>query len=106
MRGMTSTSETKWRRLIAAQEKSGLPVREFAATRGVSPTTLYWWRSKLRRDRVELVPVEVVGRDVASDQDSTVAPCFELQVNRSTTLRIPPGFDEGELRRLLRVVRC
>ena len=106
MRGMTSTSATKWRRLVAAQEKSGLPVREFAATRGISPTTLYWWRSKLRRDRVDLVPVEVVSGDVASAQDGPVAPCFELEVDRSTTLRIPPGFAEEDLRRLLRVVRC
>jgi transposase-like protein len=106
MRGMTKTTEAKWRRLIAAQEESGLTVREFAAARGITATTLYWWRSKLRRDGAELVPVEVVDHDEARDDDGTLAPWFELQVDSAMTLRVPPGFDEVELRRLLRAVRC
>lgn len=106
MRGMTKTTEAKWRRLIAAQKRSGLTVREFAAARGITAATLYWWRSKLRRDGAELVPVEVVDHDEAHDDDGTPAPCFELQFDGSMILRVPPGFDEAELRRLLGAVRC
>lgn len=106
MRGMTKTTEAKWRRLITAQEKSGLTVREFAAARGITATTLYWWRSKLRRDGAELVPVEVVEHDEVRDDHGTPAPCFELQVDNSISLRVPLGFDEAELRRLLRAIRC
>ena len=42
---MTKTTEAKWRALIAAQEKNGLTVREFAELRGITAATLCWWRS-------------------------------------------------------------
>lgn len=103
---MTKTTEAKWRRLISAQSKSGLTVREFAAAEGISPATLYWWRSKLRRDDrggTELVPVEVVEPGATLD----AAPLgFELQVDGAMTVRVPAGFDEVDLRRLIRALRC
>jgi len=101
---MTKTTEAKWRRLIAAQSKSGLTVREFAAAEGITAATLYWWRSKLRRDRTQLVPVEVV--ESGADHRSGASGSFEVQVDGSVTLRVPPGFDEAELRRLIRALRC
>jgi len=83
-----------------------MTVRAFAEMRGIVPATLYWWRARLgRRARSELVPVDVV--DGIDTLGRGAAPsCFELQVDPSTTLRIPAGFDEAELRRLLRVLRC
>lgn len=60
---MTKTNEDKWRSLIAAQEKSGLGVRDFAASHGLAPATMYWWRCRLRDRSTALVPVTVVGRD-------------------------------------------
>jgi transposase-like protein len=103
---MTKTTESKWRALIAAQGKSGLSVREFAGLRGLSAATMYWWRSRLRRDRTHLVPVEVVeGRGVDCEADRP-AVAFELRVDDAMTLRIPVNFDEAELRRLVRALRC
>jgi hypothetical protein len=99
---MTKTSEEKWRRLIAAQKKSGLGVREFAESRGLAPATMYWWRSRLRDRAATLVPVAVVDDGVQSG--GTAAP-FELTVD-SLTLRIPRGFAESDLRRLLQALRC
>jgi len=101
---MTKTTKSKWRALIAAQEKSGLTVREFAATRGIPATTLYWWRSTLRRDTTDLVPVEVVEGNAVDDDRRDAA--FELRVNDAMTLQIRAGFDEAELRRLLRALQC
>jgi hypothetical protein len=43
---MTNTTVAKWRALIAAQEKSGMTVRAFAESRGITPTTMCWWRSR------------------------------------------------------------
>ena len=101
---MTKTTEAKWRALIAAQEKSGLTVREFAELRGITAATLYWWRSRLRRDTADLVPVEVVERgEVGQDRGDAA---FELRVSDSMTLQIRAGFDEAELRRLLRALQC
>jgi hypothetical protein len=42
VRGMTTTAQAKWRALIAAQERSGQSVREFALARGLAAGTLYW----------------------------------------------------------------
>ncbi len=104
MGGMTKTGEEKWRALIAAQEKSGLGVREFAEGRGLAPATMYWWRCRLRERSTSLVPVAVVDHEVAVRRPTTKA-AFELAVGE-LTLRIPPGFDEGDLRRLVRALRC
>jgi transposase len=103
---MTKTTEARWRGLIEAQERSGLSAREFADLQGITLSTLYWWRSRLRRDTTELVPVEVVSHQmVASGAERATAP-FELSLDDSVTLRVHPGFDEAELRRLLRALRC
>lgn len=104
---MTKTTESKWRALISEQEKSGLTARAFAESRGITATTMYWWRCRLRRQpaRAELVPVQVVDREMAVD-DQRGSADFELRIDSAVTLRIPVGFDEGELRRLVRVLRC
>ena len=98
---MTTTAEAKWRALIAAQERSGQTVQEFAAARGLATGTLYWWRSRLR-DRGDLVRVAVVDPAAADDP---ARPSFELQLG-DIVLRVPAGFDERELRRLLQALRC
>ena len=98
---MTTTAETKWRALISAQERSGQSVREFAGARGLAAGTLYWWRSRLR-DRGDLVRVAVVDPAAADDPPDA---SFELQLG-DIVLRIPAGFDERELRRLLQALRC
>ena len=103
---MTKSSESKWRALIAEQEQSSLTVREFAEIRGITPTTLYWWRSELKRRGVGLVAVRVVDDSATGESRSTDHPSFELQVGNSMTLRIPAGFNEIDLRRVLTALRC
>jgi len=102
---MTKKTEAKWRRLIAAQSRSGLTVREFAAAQGVTAATLYWWRSKLRRGRAPLVPVRVVEQE-PGHQGGGASSSFELQVDGAVTVRVSAGFDEAELRLLIRALRC
>jgi hypothetical protein len=36
---MTKTTESKWRALIAEQERSGMTAKEFAERLGITPTT-------------------------------------------------------------------
>jgi transposase-like protein len=99
---MKNTAAARWRALIEAQEQSGQGVREFAAARGVNATTLYWWRSRLRQRGAALVPVTVLERAEASD---SACSAFELEMGE-ITLRIPRGFAESDLRRLLQALRC
>jgi hypothetical protein len=70
-----SSTEDRWRRLLAEHERSGLGVRQFAEERGLSAWSLYAWRQRLglssRRGRRggrqvrkggsgKLVPVQVI----------------------------------------------
>lgn len=105
---MSKTTEAKWRALIAAQEKSGLTARAFAESRGINAMTMYWWRCRLRRRRAprELVPVEVVERVMTVDAPGGNNAGFELRLDAGVTMHVPAGFDEDELRRLVRALRC
>lgn len=103
---MTKTAESKWRALIRAQEKSGQGVREFARSKGINATTLYWWRSELRRRRSELVPVEVVEQEPKCERSHGLAPGFELVLGDGLRIRVPHGFDRAELRRLVSALQC
>ncbi|NQY56847.1 MAG: hypothetical protein HRT86_10270 [Ilumatobacteraceae bacterium] len=102
---MTKTSESKWRAVIRAQEKSGQSVREFAESRGIAATTLYWWRSELKRRTADLVPVEVVEHDIEIEHAASTAG-FDLHLPCGLRLRVAHGFDAGELRRLISALRC
>jgi hypothetical protein len=111
----STTTERRWRTVIAEQERSGLSVREFAEERGLSPWSLYTWRSKLglagrrrsvkagrrsRRSEIpqDLVAVEIVG-GATSPQVEELA--FEIDLGRGVRVRVPSGFDGDELARLL-----
>lgn len=91
----------RWRRLVAEQERSGLTPAEFAARRGFKAATLYWWRSRLKRaDRSAptIVPIAI------TESTSTIRAAradFELELAGGRVLRVPRGFDEQELARLL-----
>ena len=106
MSGMTKATEAKWRRLISEQERSGQTVREFSTARGIAAGTLFWWRSRLRRRGKQLVPVEVVDAHATRNGGGVVVPCFEVQLDDAMSVRVPASFDEDELLRLLRVLRC
>ena len=101
----SSRTEARWRSLIAAQERSGESVAQFAEQRGLNAATLYWWRSRLRRrDRVDpqFVPIEIVDSKPASSRDARAA--FELELVGGRRLRVAAGFDADELARLIAAV--
>lgn len=87
--------------MIEAQVRSGLGVAEFAQRRGLNASTMYWWRSRLRRAarrEPQIVPVEIVGsRPAAVDAGRP----FELDLAGGRRLRVPPHFDADELARLI-----
>lgn len=108
----TKKTEAQWRALVREQEASGRPVKEFARMHGLSPATLYWWRSALgRRARsrpraprlAEVVLLSADGRAPRED-----AQAFELALPGGRCVRVPSGFDPESLRRLLGVLegRC
>jgi hypothetical protein len=97
------------RRLLAAQERSGLTLAEFARRRSLRAGTLSWWRHRLRAEEpsgasaaggrfIEVTPavLNAEGR----------APGFEIVLGDDTVVRVPGRFGEEDLRRLLAVLRC
>jgi len=101
-------SEAEWRELIEEQERSGESVRAFAAARGLSVWSLYGWRSRLgRRARDDaraggLVPVEVLHGERSEVERS--ADGIEIVVGDRAVVRVPRGFDQAELVRVLEAV--
>jgi transposase-like protein len=81
----------EWKHLIEAWANSGLSGQEFARRHDVHPSTLGWWRWKLRRDhRVDFAEVEVAD------------PIGEIVIEvRDVRIHVPRGVDAGELRRVV-----
>lgn len=107
---MKNDSEKRYRSLLREQERSGLSVLEFARQRGVPSANLYWWRKRLRQTAEgALVAVRVVEDAAAAATGPTPGgDGFELALSGGLVLRIPAGFNESDLRRLLTVLaeRC
>jgi hypothetical protein len=55
-------SASEWRGEVAAWRKSGLKAAEYAASRGLRPSTLLWWSSVGRREGGDGKPARVEKR--------------------------------------------
>ena len=107
---MSRTSQTEWAKRVERWRDSGLTAKEFAAETGVNASTLAYWSWRLRASRskrptsrpspsrsrfVELTPSSV----------STTSPVMlELVLGEGVRIRIPSGFDEETLARVVRAV--
>lgn len=87
----------QWRRLISEWESSELGASEFARRRGLNVSTLRWWRWRLREEPHEALEVPSFFEVLVEE-----APAPELVVELGDIrVRVPSGFDAGELRRLV-----
>lgn len=89
-----STEEIQ--RLIEEFRRSGLTRREFSQRRGISVTTLDYWRHK-RKSKPSLVRVAVEGPPQAGSG-------FVLMLANGRRIGSGWGFAEAELLRLIRIV--
>lgn len=107
----------EWAELVESWKCSGQDAATFAATRGVTPKLLAWWRWQLARAPsavakqsaaadgspaenvgVRLVPVEVTPEVI---QEAAVTPSWELSTPTGHVLRVHRSMAPGELRALL-----
>lgn len=89
-----------WRKIIAEQERSGLPIRRFCEQAKVAEPSFYAWRARLRGEtKVEFALVEprTPGRLGASE--------IEVRLSTGEELRIPAGADAATLRMVLVALR-
>lgn len=90
-------SRAEWIRLVAEADASGLSRRAFAEERGLSPQTLSWWTSRLRREKREASTLVAV--DVVADAPSDAT--FRVELRGARSIVVPADFEETALRRLV-----
>jgi hypothetical protein len=93
----------KWRERLAAQEHSGLSVKQFCKEQGLTEYSFYAWRRRLRGK--EPVRFALVDRKAARQESATEA-CLELVLASGERLRIGSGVDVATLRTVLDALRA
>lgn len=97
----TAAEAARRRRLIRAQERSGLTQEEFCRRQDVSLHAFRVWKYRGEGPRgrssagPRLVPVRLLGGTDAR---------IEMSVASGRTVRVGPGFDEATLRRVIAVL--
>lgn len=105
-------SREEWRKRVERWKDSGLTAEQYAAELGINAKTLQFWRYKLRKLAATSKSPRVAKHAAAESvlplvevHSTTVdAGGFELEVGGGRRLRIPWGFDEAALERLLLVL--
>jgi len=99
------------RRVLAHWQRSGLTLREFGEKRGISPSTLSWWRQVFRRAGEEAVNSTAVENAVAFTEvprpakvPRTPAP-LEIVRHNGHLVRVPAGADTDTLQQVLRALQ-
>lgn len=96
---LTPTAQ-RWARLVSAFERSNHTAAAFAAQHDVNPSTLMWWRSRLRNGAIPggFVAVEL---PAVVSQPRIPAPLRLELPGRGVALTIPPDADLAWLRRVV-----
>ena len=92
----------EWAERVAAQQSSGLSVKQFCREQGLTECSFYAWRKRLQ----ETGPVRfALVERTARRQERTAEPVLELVLATGERLRIGPGVDITTLRTVLDVLR-
>lgn len=101
-RPATSKAE-QWAERVAAQQRSGVPVKQFCKEQGLTECSFYAWRKRLK----ETGPVRFALVDRRPRrQDRAAEAALELVLETGERLRISAGVDAATLRTVLDVLRA
>lgn len=94
--------ERFWRDTLGHWRRSGLTVRAYCRQYRLAEARFYAWRRELdRRDHAAAArPATFLPVQVVADH----APAIEIVLANDCVVRVPPGFDERTLRRVLALV--
>ena len=103
---MAETAAAKWARHLKELEQSGLSVRKFAAREGLKAGSLSFWRWKLggggrATETQRIAPLKFVELTGEFPATAPAAKEFEVVLGSGRVVRVPGGFDAGELARLV-----
>jgi hypothetical protein len=83
----------RWRKIVKSQADSGLSVREFCATEGISEPSFYAWRKKLREEKFDRSqPPKVRRRKDALDNQGQFVPLKLLATTQALEIVHPLGY--------------
>ncbi len=97
-----SPKTDEWAERVAAQQRSGISVKQFCKEQGLTEYSFYAWRKRLQKR--EPVRFALVDRRAAR-QDWATEAALELVLATGERLRIGAGVDAATLRRVLEAVR-
>ena len=92
----------EWAERIAAQQRSGISVKQFCKEQGLTEGSFYAWRKRLQKK--EPVRFALVDRRTARQEPATEA-ALELVLTTGERLRIGGGVDAATLRTVLEALR-
>ena len=90
------------REVLARIAQSGKSDTEMARELGVTPQRIWCWRNRLRNKTQVAAPAQPAFVEVAVNRNPTQP--FAVHTRSGRTVTVWPGFDAGELGRLLAVV--
>ena len=93
----------EWAERIAAQQRSGVSVKQFCKAQGLTEYSFYAWRKRLQRK--EPVRFALVDRGAAR-QEPVAEAALELMLAAGERLRIGAGVDSATLRTVLEALRA
>ena len=92
----------EWAERIAAQQRSGMSVKQFCKEQGLTEYSFYAWRKRLQqKGPVRFALVERSARR----QERTAEAALELVLATGERLRIGAGVDAATLRIVLDILR-
>ena len=96
--------------VLAAVDRSGLLLDEYASTYGVEEQRLVRWRRRLAADALPLVrfrevtPSAPPATSVRAEIPSEACPRYEIALPAGRAIRITGAFDDGAVRRLVEIL--
>ena len=93
----------QWAERIAAQQRSGVSVKQFCTEQGLTEYSFYAWRKRLQQTGP--VRFALVDRSPRREERATEA-ALELLLQSGERLRISAGVDAATLRVVLDVLRA
>ena len=107
MGSTTSVRARQMRRMLARWQRSGLTLREFGEQRGISLSTLSWWRRVFQSAGDEAENGTAVAfTEVLPPANLPRTPAvLEIVLSSGHLVRVPAGADTDTLQRVLQTLR-
>jgi len=87
----SAEKELRWRELLTCQADSGLSVRKFCATEGISEPSFYAWRRKLRERKNDATRTEKSSRRKDAPDNGLFVPLKLLDPTQTLEIIHPLG---------------